>query len=658
MATIQQMAQWIKANQNKIGSPEFQTVAAAYQQERQRIKSQVEAENQQWMAERTDPTQGMGTGQRLAAGAGKAFTDIARGVGQIAGVVPQEDIDAAKHRDAALMQTGAGMAGNIGANIGIAAPFMMVPGANTVIGGAASGAAFGALQPTASNESRAQNMAVGGALGAAVPAATKMWKTGKAALVDPFTESGRQRIAGSLLRRASANPDMAAQRLSAASGATPGFTPTVGQAADDAGLASLERTMRAIDPRGFDEVEKAQRGALIDALRGVAGTPEARARAIAEADTAVAPLYDSARKTVVESDEIIEALMGRPSMQAAKTRAQKLASERGGRLAITAPQQAAIGAPKASIVSEPSLRPATAAELLRSPKSFYQEGSLKVSAPSASLPANYNGQTLMETLSGQRLRPGTFSGSALHDMKMGLDDAIGSPGLGGMQGAERNAALGTKGEYLNWLESKIPEYGQAKSLYAQKMRPVNQMDVGQALYEKLVPALADQGGIPFRSNAQQYANALRNADDLTRNVTGMKGATFSGVMDPSQINTLQGVAKDLSTRAAAETIGRGAGSDTVQKIAMSNIASEAGVPTWLSNIAAAPGGWAKRLGDIFYGSADDQVRSALSDLMKNPAEAAAVMRQVGVPEQQISEAFKLAARSSALSVPASVNAGE
>lgn len=167
MATIQQMAQWIRANQDKIGTPEFQTVAGAYAQERQRIKSQVESENQQWMAERTDPTQGMSSTHRALAGAGKAFTDIGRGVGQAAGIVPQEAVDASRQRDAPLMQTGAGKTGNFVGNVAAFAPTAMIPGANTLTGAVVAGSMFGAAQPTATGESRMLNTAIGGAAGLA-----------------------------------------------------------------------------------------------------------------------------------------------------------------------------------------------------------------------------------------------------------------------------------------------------------------------------------------------------------------------------------------------------------------------------------------------------------------------------------------------------------
>ena len=116
----------------------------------------------------------MGTGEKLLAGAGKAFVDIGRGVGQMAGIVPQEDIDAAKERDKALMETGAGITGNVIGNVAAAIPSMAIPGAAGIRGAAALGAGLSALQPVATGESRLQNMALGAAFGAGGAALPKV----------------------------------------------------------------------------------------------------------------------------------------------------------------------------------------------------------------------------------------------------------------------------------------------------------------------------------------------------------------------------------------------------------------------------------------------------------------------------------------------------
>lgn len=112
------------------------------------------------------PTADMSTAQKVGAGAGKAFMDIGRGVGQIVGAVPQQSIDEAKSLDKPLMQTKAGIGGNILGNAAIFAPTAFIPGANTYTGAALGGAAMGALQPVATGESRALNTGLGAAAGA------------------------------------------------------------------------------------------------------------------------------------------------------------------------------------------------------------------------------------------------------------------------------------------------------------------------------------------------------------------------------------------------------------------------------------------------------------------------------------------------------------
>lgn len=114
-----------------------------------------------------DPTSGMSGLEKFGAGAGKAFVDIGRGVGQILGLKDQASIDEAKKLDAPLMKTGAGMAGNIAGNVAAFAPTALIPGANTLTGAGLVGAGMGSLAPTATGESRASNMFISGAGGVA-----------------------------------------------------------------------------------------------------------------------------------------------------------------------------------------------------------------------------------------------------------------------------------------------------------------------------------------------------------------------------------------------------------------------------------------------------------------------------------------------------------
>jgi hypothetical protein len=105
-----------------------------------------------------DPTEGMSGTEKFFAGIGKAVYDLVRGGGQVLGLVSQEAIDEAKRLDAPLMDTGAGVAGNI---IGHGVVGALIPGANTLKGATLVGAGLGASQPVASDESWALNTAFG-----------------------------------------------------------------------------------------------------------------------------------------------------------------------------------------------------------------------------------------------------------------------------------------------------------------------------------------------------------------------------------------------------------------------------------------------------------------------------------------------------------------
>ncbi len=131
------------------------------QQAYQAVSSQLDMERM------ADPTSGMSTGEKLAAGAGKAVSDLYLGAKERLGFASPQDVEESRKLDAPLMNTGAGKVGNVLGNIGAFLPTMLIPGVNTYTGAAATGAAFGALQPTTKNESVLSNTAIGGVSGLA-----------------------------------------------------------------------------------------------------------------------------------------------------------------------------------------------------------------------------------------------------------------------------------------------------------------------------------------------------------------------------------------------------------------------------------------------------------------------------------------------------------
>lgn len=130
-----------------------------------------------------DPTEGMSTFDKVAAGVGGSLVNTARGVGQLFGMVSQEEIDESARLDKPLMDTTAGSVANIGGQVlqvvapgGLLAKGAKAVGAAKVLAGGAkgaaaragaSGAAYAGSQPVLTGETRGGNMALGGAAGAA-----------------------------------------------------------------------------------------------------------------------------------------------------------------------------------------------------------------------------------------------------------------------------------------------------------------------------------------------------------------------------------------------------------------------------------------------------------------------------------------------------------
>lgn len=273
-----------------------------------------------------DPTAGMSTTEKVLAGAGKALVDTGRGIGQLVGMgldavttpqrsvsdlvtgspgttlsqrlgLPQHsDVEEARRLDAPLMDTGAGMAGNIGGNVllaftpgaglkGVATGasalqaaragstaaqiLRAAPAATSVLeragqaalapttlrGAAALGAATGALQPVASEGERGWNALLGGGAGAggqaAVNALARIVRPNTSAAVQTLLNEGVTPTPGQVLGGA-------AQRVEEGLTSVPlvGDAIRAGQrrAVEDLNRAAVNRSLEPIGvrlPRGL-----------------------------------------------------------------------------------------------------------------------------------------------------------------------------------------------------------------------------------------------------------------------------------------------------------------------------------------------------------------------------------------------------------------------
>jgi hypothetical protein len=512
-------------------------------------------------AEVYDPTAGMSTTEKFAAGAGKAIYDVGRGAGKLArDILPEQlanrldlptqaDIDEAKRLDAALMRTGAGTAGNIVGNVAATLPAALIPGAGTFAGGAAIGAGLGALQPTATGESRASNMVLGGLAGGALPAAIGGYRALKAGVYEPL--AAQQKVIGGALTRSLGEEKAAevAKALRAGAGAkTPGVQLSAGTVSENEALSAIEDALRSQLPSGeLTRQAQANRSSLASSLRNIGKDEEAIAAAKEARDLAADTLYGKA----FQSDAM------RRSM-AAEREAANVGLGEGYQI------------PKEDLAT-PGLR-----SLMQRP-TFQQAATFaKQLAADKGVPIG----NPLESLQG------------LHYIKIALDKMKSPNATTAAERIQNDAVQGISNALTKELSEISPLYGNARQAFTEMSQPINQMQIGQALTNKLIPATS--GEAPAALNYASLANALRNPDVLAQKATGFKGAQMEKIMSPEQMSAIQGVESDASKIAEALKRGMGTGSPTARRLTQGNMISEhfaenAPIASYVISLSKVPG---------------------------------------------------------------------
>lgn len=520
--------------------------------------------------------------QNLRAGYGKAAVDLGRGVGQWLGLVSRDDVAAARERDADLMGTKAAKAGNILGAVANAAPAAFVPGANTLAGAAATGAITGALQPSVSTGETLGNIGFGTITG---PVATLTGRgavsgyRGAKSLVDPFTRGGQERIAARTLTAFAGGPaaaQSAAQNIDNAANVLPGVQPTAAELADNAGVAQLERTLK--------------------------NNPELLTKFAERAKTNKAAIMDALDS--IAGDDV--------AREAAVTARQAATSSLYG------------AADQVTVASNKTL-----ADLLKRPSMQKAWGRASALAAEAGEEFPDNPEALNLALSGRQL----------HYLKMAMDDLADSPKELGIAANEARAIAKTRAEFVKHIEEKIPVYRQARETYSAMSKPVNQMDIGQALRDKFQPALADFGA-ESRSTPQAFARAMREGDALAAKTLGRSQASIDDVMSQQQMSILNQIGTQLGRRANADDLGRAVGSNTGQNIVSQNVlrqflgpfglpesAMQRAAESTLAQSALRPVGFAGKLGE-------ERVIAKLADAMLDTKEAKRLL-ELGFTEDQV-----------------------
>ena len=365
--------------------------------------------------------------------------------------------------------------------------------------GTAAGGAFNAIRPLVSPKSAAGNILLNGVNG-----------------------SGAGNV-GALV----ADPAGVASRLAAVSQLVSGSKPTTAQVAGLPSLVMAEKTLKN-NPAyrtAFEERSISNNDARMAALRNIAGTPEDLVSAIARREGATSPLYSSANAETHAVSPELQAILERPSAQAALARGQKLAAERGETAGVQGGAPAVPSQQVASPVLDASGAPYTSAT---------QE--VAAVAP-------------------------TVGGKTLQYLKMGIDELRKERPVGNGMGSHEAAALNaTRRDLDNWMAQNSPTFKTANEMYAQHSVPINTMEAGQGILSALQNGTMNASGDVAPQLSQfrtQYAKALN--------------ASPYGI-HPEAKQTLDAIQSDLQRETVSNSI-RSSGSDTAFNLQ---------APNWLS----------------------------------------------------------------------------
>jgi hypothetical protein len=439
--------------------------------------------------------------------------------------------------------------------IGVIPSFGKNPYVSGAVIGSGTGAVSGALQPVEGGqtgmpmyEEMGRNARTGALLGAPIGAvapavgqlAEKGVRAGKA-LVEPFFESGQEKILGRFLREMSGGEEAKAMRnLRNTKELVAGSQPTAAEAAGVPSLAALERTLVATSPTAGNLMAQRQAQntlAQANALRNIA--PSTRTSKYTNFREQVADdLYADALKPLnlgeldAKTTAEISSLIKRPAIQKAMEAAKENAANRG----------------------------------------------MDIADPAGSM-------------------------RGLHETKMALDRQIKAVKAklerdnAGASSSELDSLKNAKTNLLGFMEEISPTYKTARVNYERLSKPIDQLESIAKLADKSISPETEKIYI------SQFAKGLKELEK-------------SGVVSDRQLARLQAIKEDLARGKFAATAGKSVGSDTVQKLAYSNLMNETGLPISASN----------RVGKLVYGDINEQLKNRLAESMLSPEETLRLMR--------------------------------
>lgn len=632
----------------------------------------------------SNPASAASDAENYAAGVGHSLYESARGVGQFlgdaynsatdvlstfAGQDPAADrrraVDEQRRLDAPLLNTKAGMAGDISGTVGqvlvpggvaklglmtprlmAAAPraeglLGMVKSASlpaTTRGAAAQGGILGLLQPVGANDSRLRNATLGtgaAAVGAGVPRiAGWLYRAGRN--VAPV---GAERKAAQVILAEAENPAALMQRQPSK---IPGVNRTLAEETLDPGIARLERNARSTG-RGWEILDRTNNAARVQAIEKFAGDEASIQAAKAARAQAANPLRKEALSLEgIDTNRLLSQIgrleklqQGRPAVQAGLSQIRSLLTRQipdAERMkAAIQPLQDFIANDRLSANNREAAKQAIAQiKAGEWPTVSFGNGA----AGTAGIGASYDAAKSALANARKALEKTTTG----HDRVAVIDNVRKTIGdmLSGKYGGESAAALAGSRELMavksqldRVLEKQAPQYGQYIDAFRKGSVPINRMEIGQSLMgSRSGSAILDPVTGRQVLTPAAFSRQARNLDAVAADATGFRKAKAADYLTPQNMATIAGVQDDLERRAFAATAGSGGNSQTFERMAL-NQRMAGGAAGRLPFVGRAMG-YLNEMGQA-------RLHAKLSEMLANPAEARVVLQRLSVPDRRIIE---------------------
>lgn len=450
-----------------------------------------------------------------------------------------------------------------------------------------------------------------------------------------------------------------ALRQTQQTGAAPITAAQAAAPARSAEFSALGQRAEVGRPSEFMDVAAAQNQARAQDIARIAGTPEEMAAAQLARRSATEPLYQAAEasdlpvdalKTVRLVDKLIAKRQGRPQVTSVLNNVRETMFEsypyqqrardswNAVRASISsyrgaAPQELQAARKTLNAVKNFDIDPFTAIVRLRAlrPQDQAAREQIQAAITNLEIPDAVVTQNAQQLINASR----------------NIGDLLDARDL---TGKKINTAVSKELTVLRrsvdqQIARAVPEFGEAQRLFSDLSRPIDRMNIGRYLQDRLIPALNDAGAsLPNRASV--FATAMRDLSENVAPATGFKrGGGLIDMMTPDEMATIQRIGSGLARDADVQMLGRAGQGKVTQKIG--NIFSDQ-LPNALNRKVMIINAILRRTGV----GATERTMNALSIKMQDPAAMADIMEKATAAERRaIERAFIMYVTTGAASTP-------